>query len=102
MSCLCKLQIAPASVAPASETKRAHKKYGPGHTGALQEITVARAGGLAHPHTCVFAEVRQKTANSRCDTQSSGKPEAEAHSEKTPLAQLRCLRGRVVTVATWQ
>lgn len=82
MSCLCKLlRKAGASVAPATETKRAHKKkrYGPRHTSAHQEITVARVC------VCLCLQ-RQKLANSRCYPRCSCKPEAEACSEKTHTA----------------
>lgn len=50
------------------------------HTSAHQEITVARVCVL------VFAEVRQKLANSRCYPRCSCKPEAEACSEKAHMA----------------
>lgn len=87
MSCLCKLlRKAGASVAPATETKRAHKKKRSTglvtHTSAHQEITVARACVCV----LVFAEVRQKLANSRCYPRCSCKPEAEACSEKAHTA----------------
>lgn len=67
---------------PKQKERTKKKEYGPGHTHK-------RAPGdycCACVCVLVFAEVRQKLANSRCYPRCSCKPEAEACSEKAHMA----------------